>query len=547
MGAEQPIEDLAVAPTSAAATSRSAAGAIGGAAAIIMAGNLASSVLGFARGSVTAATFGIDRLNDSWVVAQIVPQMFYDLTIGAAVSAALIPTFTAILGRDGRERLAGTVAAVLGLAWLGLGAAIVLLEIFAGPLVAVMLRTRHGGGNGHSPVFLVQLILPSLFFLGTSAVFLATLYAARRFTAASFASCFYHLGIICGALFLARRFGVASLCIGAVAGAACQAAIQLPALIRSLGRVRVRLALTPEVRHILRLYAPVALGLVISVVGQVLDIGFKWNLAPGAPTAMGYATTLIQFPIGITVAALGFATLRAISAHAAEGNTREFKVTLATGIRLVLFLTVPAALAYLALASPICSLIYQHRAATAGGVGQIAIALDGYAIQIPFVGLDQLLIAAFYARGDTVTPMLLGVLGVAVYVVLALVLQGPYHLFGLALANTIQNSLHGLILLVLLVRTIGSLRGFGLLTGIGKTLLAGSFLVLTALASEAIAMLVFPGSGGIARLTHALLPLAIAGAVYLAAAALARSEELDLIRHLVYERFTRQTAASAAD
>jgi putative peptidoglycan lipid II flippase len=324
-----------------------------------------------------------------------------------------------------------------------------------------------------------------------------------------------------------------------VIGAAAQAVVQVPSVVRAVGRIRVRLELTPELRGILRLYAPVAAGLLVSVAGQILDLHFKSQLVRGGLAAMGFATTLVQFPIGITVAALSFAILPTISLYAATDRMDEFKSTLATGIRLVLFLTVPAALGYIALATPIAGLIYQHGHTGSAGVDKVATALRGYAIQIPFVGVDQLMIFAFYARKNTVTPMLIGILGVAIYVVGALILLPRLHILGLALANTIQNSLHAVILMTLLLAAIGTLEGTRVLAGIGKTLLAGAVMCGgTVLAVIGLTHAV-SGHSTKAHAMEVFLPMLLAVTLYVGISRLLRSEDLALVTEIARNRFRR--------
>ena len=505
--------------------------AMGAAALVIMAGNLSTSLLGFVRQAVMSHTFGTGTVQtDAFVAALTVPQMFYDLTIGAAVSAALIPTLTGLLERDGTGGVARLSGAILGLVWLVLAALTAVLILLAHPLMALLL---HAGGNSHpgevaQAATLVQILLPSLFFLGTSAVLLATLYSLRRFTASAFATAFFHLGIIAGAVILARPFGIRSMAMGAVAGAAVQALIQVPALVRAGVRPAVRIELTPEVRNVLRLYAPVALGLLVSIAGQVIDLNFKSQQETGAIASMSFATTLVQFPIGIAVAALGFAILPGLSSAATFEHMPEFKTTLTFGLRFVLFLTVPAAVAYATLGVPIVRLLFQSGHSTPADTARTVSALFGYAAQIPFVGIDQLLIFAFYARKNTTTPMLVGVGGVGIYVASALLLGPTLHVFGLALANTLQNSLHGLILLALLLASVGSLRGYGLLGSAGRTCAAGiAMAVVAALASRFILGV---GTASLAaRVVQVALPASCAAAAYVAVAGTLRSRELRLV------------------
>jgi putative peptidoglycan lipid II flippase len=513
--------------------------AVGAAAVILMAGNLVGSVLGFARGAVIARVFGANVHTDAFFAASIVPQMFYDLTIGAAVSAALIPTFSEIWNRKGRTGLAHTAGAVLTLAWIVLAVLIAILIVLARPLMSLLLlgyqqHLRAGALDEAVPI--ARILVLSLFFLGTSAVLLSTLYAMSRFRVSAFAGSCYHLGIIAGAVLLARPLGILALPVGAIAGAAAQASVQVPSLLRHVGRVRVHLEITPDVRRILRLYAPVAVGLLVSIAGQVIDLIFKSHLGEGPITWMQIATTLVQFPIGIAAAAMSFAVLPSISADAATGRVAQFKETLTLGMRLVLFLSIPAAIGYLALANPIVALLFQHGKFTAHDTSRTATALIGYAIQIPFVGIDQLLIFAFYARRNTVTPMLIGVVGVGVYVVSALILAPELNVLGLALANTIQNSTHGLILLGLLIAAIGTLEGTGLAVGLSRICASAAIMGAGVVAAAVALHAHLHGSGLRVWAPEVLLPMALGLVLYVGASAALRSPELGLFWDLARRR-----------
>lgn len=503
------------------------AGAIGGAALIIMAANFTSSGFGFVRQAVTLGVFGQNARTDAFTAASYFPQMFYDITIGAAISAALIPTFASIVQARGRDHLWPTLSSVLTVAWLVLGAMSALLVLAAGPIMSVILWGYHQRPEDlRLTIDLARLLVPTLLFLGTSAVLLSALYSLRSFTAPAFASSMYHIGIIVAAIALARPLGIFALPVGAIVGSLCQVVVQVPTLLRQRPHLRPRFSLTPEARQILRLYAPVAAGLLVSIAGQVIDLGFKSTLARGSIVAMQTATTLTQFPIGIAVAAMSFAILPTISADAALGRIQEFKDTLATGLRFVLFITIPAAVGYLVLATPIISLLFEHKKFTSHDTTIAALALVGYSIQIPFVGVDQLLIFAFYARKNTVTPMLIGIVGVGIYIATALLLKPRFQIFGLALANTIQNSLHGLILLALLLAALGSLAGRGMLRSIATSCTAAVVMAVGAATSAWLMGSYVPSHRFAQQAADALVPIAIGGALYFGVALLLRSDEL---------------------
>lgn len=507
--------------------------AIGAAALILMAGNLSGSLLGSVRQIVMGDVFGATSQTSAFVAASIVPQMFYDLVIGAAISAALIPTFTEIRERRGMDALWRTVGSVMGLAWLVLIVLICVLVLGARPLMDLILWGFQVKGVTRSldlGVEMARTLIPTLFFLGTSAILLAALYSLRRFTVPAFAPGLYHLGIIAGAVLLAGPLGILALPVGALAGSICQAAVQATALLRAHPHVRPRLELSPDVRRILRLYLPVAIGLLVSIGGQIIDIIFKSTLRDtGAIADMLYATVLTQFPIGIAVAGLSFAVLPSISSDAAFERMDRYRDTLAAGIRLALFLTIPAAIGYLTLSVPIVSFLYQHHHFTHHDTLQTAAALTGYAIQIPFVGIDQMLIFSFYARKDTLTPMLVGVACVGIYVVTALLLKPGLQILGLALANTIQNSVHGLILLVLLFTTVGGLFHRGILRSVVSSLAAGAGMGIVAYTLAAWIANIYPGVGFGEQATDAVIPVLAGACAYVGLAHAFRSEELRLV------------------
>jgi putative peptidoglycan lipid II flippase len=514
---------------------------IASAAAIIMLGNLTTSLLGFVRAFVVAHFFGDTAKTDAFFAALVVPQMFYDLLIGGAIAAALIPSFTRLAGEDERElwRVVGTIFTLVTVV---LVVVILILEAVAHPLIMAIASgfVLHAhAGTLPLAVKLVRLLLPALLFMGLSAVALATLYSLHRRVVASFASACYHLGIIVAAVLASARWGIVALPVGAVAGAALQFVVQIPSLARAKApgaSLRLYLDLRhPLVRRIVRLYAPVAAGIVVSIFGQVADVNFKSHLPQvGGLSSMQYATQLIQFPVGIIVAALGLAVLPSISTDAALARLDDFKDTLALGFRLALLLMVPAMVGFLMLATPIVTLLFQHGKFTHLGTVHTVTALMGYAPQLPFVGIDQLLIFAFYARHNTVTPMLVGVVGVVIYVSTAALLIGPLTIFGLALANTIQIVAHTLILLFLLVRTLGWFSDRKLTVTTTKICVASGVMAAAIFGSE---RWLTPGNlGHYTHLAAVIVPMFIAIVVYGALVVLLRVEEVHLLWKLLVKR-----------
>ena len=150
---------------------------------------------------------------------------------------------------------------------------------------------------------------------------------------------------------------------------------------------------------------------------------------------------------------------------AEEGSHPEalslYKRTLTLGIKMALLAMLPATVGLVVLRMPIVQLLYQRGLFDANAAELTSLAFLFYSPQLPFVALDQILIFAFYARKNTIVPVLVGVLSVGAYLVTALSLIEPLGMPGLCLANAVQNSLHGVVLLAILWRILGGLRGYG--------------------------------------------------------------------------------------
>ncbi|HEX9374223.1 MAG TPA: lipid II flippase MurJ, partial [Roseiflexaceae bacterium] len=334
-------------------------------------------------------------------------------------------------------------------------------------------------------VGLTRVALPSVVLLGTSSILTAVLYARRSFTLPALAPAIYNAGIIVAAIGLALPFGIYGLAFGLAVGATLQILIQLPAW-RGLRYQPVIDLRHPGVRLVLRLYLPVFLGLIASYAVVMLDTNLAWRTGSESVADMAFATTLTQFPIGLVGAAASLAILPSLSRLASSENEIEraaFVPTLLQGLKMVLLLIVPVSVALVVLRQPVVALLFQRLAFDADATQRTALALLAYSPQLPFVVVDQLLIVAFYASKDTRTPVLVGVAGAGVYVLVALGLITPLGMPGLALANAVQNSVHAVVLFILLCRrypTLAdpSLAGFVLRVAASGLLTAAVIAVL---------------------------------------------------------------------
>jgi putative peptidoglycan lipid II flippase len=514
---------------------------------LVMLGNLGSSIMGMVRQIVVAA-LGVN-IAGPFNSALLPAQTFNDFLVNGSVPGALIPTFNDYSAPEKRGDLRRLVFTLINLVMIIMFIAAIIFLFISPWFVESFLIPGYTDAEKQLTLQFSRIIFFSLLALGPFAVLLAALYALKEFGWPAFATVSYHVGIIIGAITGAllgeRYFGHLGLAFGVLLGAVGEIALLIPGMRNQ--RLRYLLVLDlkhPALRRIVKLYVPVALSFLISMGLIFLDQRLASKTPGGGAenyTAMRLATTLIQFPVGLVAAALSFAVLPTLSEHVRAGNTERFKETLLLGFRIGLLLMIPAAAGLIVLRGPIVDLLFQHHNFTHENAARTAIALQNYAYQLPFVAMDQLLIAAFYARKNTIIPVVVGMVSILGYLAVALPFWSTIGMPALAFANTVQNSLHAIILLVLLRMAIGHIRIREIIPTVLKILVATAAMVAVAWVVQVI--LAHIGLFSLDRLLGQLLTVAIAGGlavvVYLGGALLLRVEEVGLVKGAVMAKLGR--------
>ena len=429
---------------------------------ILSIGNVASRVLGLMREMVIAALFGQSGLVSAFTVASQVPTMLYDFLIGGMLSAALVPVlseFATQRDADGkRTELTRLVGALISLLGMTLGVAVILVTFLA-PQIAWLMA---GGLDDFDPTLLpltadlIRIMAPAIWLFSMAGLLTAILYALQRFTFPAIASAIYNLGIVIAAPLLAPRLGIMSLAIGVLMGSAIQFGVMALDLRRSGVGFRVQWS-HPALGKIMRLYLPIAAGLLVAQAQIILDRRLASGTGAQSIAWMRSATTLQQMPLGLISVAIALAALPKLSQHFAVQDEAAYRHTLGRGLRMVLVLMIPAAVGLWLLGEPVTRLFFQRGLFTAQDTGQVVAALNIYLVGMLFAAVDFPLNYAFYARNNTLWPALVGVLSVGVYTVVALVLVQGAGFLGLVWADSAKQASHALVMLGLLLWKVGPL------------------------------------------------------------------------------------------
>ncbi len=511
------------------------------AAGVIALGNVVSRALGLLTVIVKSGLFGAGPRVSALDAAVRVPTNLYDLLVGGMVSSALVPVLSAYASSHKRKELWNLLSVLVSVTSLVVCALLLLGELFAPQLVWLM-------AGGLAPptqalaTELLRLVLPAVLFLNLAGVLTGALYALKRFTFPAFAAAIVNGAVVATALLMGRRWGVHSMAIGLVIGALLQVILQVP----GLRDARFHLVLDihhPALRRIGRLYLPILAGLVVdNLLSVVLSYNLASRIGESAISWMVYAAQIIQFPLGLVATAVSLAVLPTLSRQDVAAEIVPFRATLSQGLRLVLALVIPATAGLFVLATPLIALVFEHGDFGPADTAAVAEALRYHLPGLIFAAIDQLLIFAFYARKNTLTPALVGVGANVFYAVTTVTMAwaGWLTLPLLILANSLKWAAHGLTMLLLARRRLGGLGKHGL-WGLTFKATATSLLMAAATWGTMHGLMTIAPSGLAGEILIVVGAGSIGAAVYVALALLVRIEEVRLLRHAFVDGLHRLT------
>lgn len=430
------------------------------AAALVALFSVASRLLGIVRDHILAGSFGAGAELDIYYAAFRVPDFIYNLVVLGALSAGFIPVFSEMIKRS--ETIPGEKEKLVRLASNVFNALLILLFflsilgiIFAGPLTKLVAPGFSLEAQA-STAALTRIMFLSPLFLGMSGVLGGILQSYKRFFIYSLSPIFYNLGIIFGALFLTRYFGLAGLAWGVVLGAILHFAVQVPSVRRLGFSYHFYLDLKNKgLRQIAGMMGPRTLSLAISQVNLVAMTALASSLDSGSLAIFNLANNLQSFPLGVFGISFAVAAFPFLSENAYRPE--ELKARFSSTVRQILFFTIPASVLLITLRAQIIRVIlgsgafnWRDTVLTMDTLGFFALSLFAQAV-IP------LLVRVFYARRDSWTPFFLGMASVVLNIFLASYLRPIFGVAGLALAFSIASIFNFLCLWIWLYYKVGSL------------------------------------------------------------------------------------------
>ena len=468
---------------------------LGLAAALLVFTIFLSRVLGFLRDAVIAALFGATGRTDAFIAAFTIPDWLMYIVAGGTLSITFIPIYTRHLKSDdeaGGNRVLSIIATVMTIV---LVVAIGLVEWFTPELTQRYLH-RLSPENIRLAASLTRILLPAQLFFYLGGIASATLFSRKRFVAASMAPLVYNLGQIVGGAVFGRRFGVASLAWGALAGAAVgQFGILAVAAWRAGMRYRPSLAVRDRS---FREWLLASIPLMFAVTLVSADDWIMRYFAAadvGAISCLSYARKLVQVPIAVAAQAVAQASMPFFAQYWAEGRKKELGELVTSAARSSASIAALAACALIALGEPAVDLLFRRGHFSAAQVVPTAHYVMLFAAAIPLWAMQAIVSRAFYAAGDTLTPAVAGTLVTAMSLPIYWLGFRTLDTNGLVIASDIGIFMHTAALMLLLPRRldtvgrrniiVGTLRGYARGRGRGAAGVGGERLAAARQAARA--------------------------------------------------------------
>jgi putative peptidoglycan lipid II flippase len=434
-----------------------------------------SRLTGFVRNWAMAYAMGKTLLASSYVVANNIPNMIYELVAGGVLSAVFIPIFIERLKRKGEQDATLLANTTLNIALIALGFVALIATVWAEPFVRTQTFTLSRDEIVVA-VYLFRFFAVQIVFYGAAAIFAGILNSHRHFIAPATGPIANNVVVVATMLAYVQlkadpRLALTVLGIGTTLGVFAQMAVNIPVLIRLKYRWRPSIDLThPALRDLVRKMVPVLGYVIVNLIGVSFRNAYAFSspTSPpgGGPAALQYAWLFYQLPYGIFAVALATAIFPELSEHAAREDMPGYRSQFARGLRANAALVIPMAGMLIALAAPLCTLY-----ALGGGEFKLAdVPLVAGVLTVWALGLFSytsymFTVRGFYALQDTRTPMITNafvhVLQIALYATLTagVLSWRGIGLLGIPAADATAFTLHFLVMLFLLRRRVG---GFGI-------------------------------------------------------------------------------------
>ena len=435
---------------------------------------LCSRILGLIREMTKASFLGTSKFADAFGIAFMIPNLLRRLFAENSISVAFIPTFRGYLedsatsGKDSdefkktKEFLNSTITLISFCTTV-----VVILGIAFSPLIIPLFLDESDSVLTAEAVLLTRIMFPYLFVISLAAFFQGILNGVKIFSPSGFTPVLFNsIVIACTYIFtplltknvadaeLRAQMAARAMSFGVLIGGCVQAIFQLPFVIKTgwfCHFTSLKKAFkNPGTKKVIALVGPTVIGMAAYQLNDVISTALAGKAGTGIVSSLQYSLRLQELILGIFAVSIGTVILPDLSGLAKTQKWENFNRLLSQAIKIIALISIPVTFYSLVCGKEIISLVYKSKNFNDESVQLTLTAFRFHIAGLFFIAMNRVVAPAFYAQGNTKSPTLAGILGLAINMIFALILIKPMSGGGIALALTLGSLANSILLFVFL-------------------------------------------------------------------------------------------------
>lgn len=435
---------------------------------------LCSRILGLVREMTKASFLGTSKFADAFGIAFMIPNLLRRLFAENSISVAFIPTFRGYLedsatsGKDSdefkktKEFLNSTITLISFCTTV-----VVILGIASSPLIIPLFLDESDFVLTAEAVLLTRIMFPYLFVISLAAFFQGILNGVKIFSPSGFTPVLFNsIVIACTYIFtplltknvadaeIRAQMAARAMSFGVLIGGCVQAIFQLPFVIKTgwfCHFTSLKKAFkNPGTKKVIALVGPTVIGMAAYQLNDVISTALAGKAGTGIVSSLQYSLRLQELILGIFAVSIGTVILPDLSGLAKTQKWENFNRLLSQAIKIIALISIPVTFYSLVCGKEIISLVYKSKNFNDESVQLTLTAFRFHIAGLFFIAMNRVVAPAFYAQGNTKSPTLAGILGLAINMIFALILIKPMSGGGIALALTLGSLANSILLFVFL-------------------------------------------------------------------------------------------------
>ena len=500
----------------------------------LMVATIIAKILGFGRELVLAAGYGTSIYSDAYVTAMNIPQVIFAI-IGSTLATVLIPMYMEVHSMEGEERSLKFINNVFNLVVIACIVLSILGFIFTEQIVNVF-AVGYEGKALEVAINFTRITILGIVFTGLSYVMTSYLQIKNMPGLSSVPKNV----IIIVATLLSIKHGPYLMIWGTLIGMASEFLFQLP-YANKAGYKYVPIINIKDkyIKKMAWLIMPVLIGVAVNQVNTLVDRTLASTLPVGTVSALNYSNKLTSFVIAIFITSISSVIYPILSQLSSENNKERFTSSVIKSINCVIILVLPITVGTIVLALPIVRVLFERGAFGTNATYLTALALAMYSIGMVAYGLRDVLGKIFYSLQDTKTPMVNGVIAMAMNMIMDVVFIKFWGLAGLTLATSLSSMACIMLLFRSLKKKIGYFGQDKIVRATAKSLVAS--LIMGAVAYYSYHYMIrFTHTGGETEFIVLMVAVTLAAAVYGGLIMLFKVDEIRIVTDVVKRRLKRE-------